>query len=83
MNAQEKLMPLNRTQWDLSEPASPPGEVLYIGDRPEIDAIGASKTETSCAILGPKEKLANFGHLDFISVESYAELRSIFKSVNG
>jgi HAD superfamily hydrolase (TIGR01549 family) len=30
----------------------PPAEVLYIGDRPEIDAVGATNAGMPCALLG-------------------------------
>jgi len=33
--------------WEL-----PPAEVLYIGDRPEVDALGAANAGMSCALLG-------------------------------
>ena len=33
--------------WDLD-----PAEVLYIGDRPEVDAVGAAAAGMPCAILG-------------------------------
>jgi len=30
----------------------PPAEVLYIGDRPEVDAVGATNAGMPCALLG-------------------------------
>jgi FMN phosphatase YigB (HAD superfamily) len=30
----------------------PPAEVLYVGDRPEVDALGAVQAGMPCALLG-------------------------------
>lgn len=34
-------------RWGLS-----PGEVLYVGDRPDVDAVGAARAGMRCAIIG-------------------------------
>ena len=46
-----------------------PAQVLYVGDRPDVDAAGAAAAGMACAILGP----AGPGHHGF---SDYAELRS-------
>jgi HAD superfamily hydrolase (TIGR01549 family) len=40
--------------WGLS-----PGEVIYIGDRPEVDAVGAAHAGMPCALLGARGYLSS------------------------
>lgn len=53
------------TIWQL-----PPIKVLYVGDRPSVDAMGAKAAGMPCAILG-KSGLGR----SFVGVRSFAELR--------
>lgn len=42
--------------WGLS-----PAEVLYVGDRPDVDAAGAATAGMSCALLGGRARVRNSG----------------------
>jgi HAD superfamily hydrolase (TIGR01549 family) len=55
-----------------------PDEVLYIGDRLEIDAAGAASAGMPCAIVskGPKSRFANC--YDAFLLSSFAELHHAF-----
>ena len=51
-------------RWDFA-----PTDVLYVGDRPDVDAEGARAAGMPCAILGADETAG-----DYFRAESYAEL---------
>jgi HAD superfamily hydrolase (TIGR01549 family) len=54
----------------------PPEEILYIGDRPEIDAVGAAMAGMSCAILS--RKASTRGQYEFsncFAISSFPELQ--------
>ncbi|MCA8943162.1 MAG: HAD hydrolase-like protein, partial [Planctomycetes bacterium] len=53
------------TIWQL-----PPHRVLYVGDRPSVDAVGARAAGMRCVIVG-KSGLGR----SFVGVSSFAELR--------
>jgi HAD superfamily hydrolase (TIGR01549 family) len=40
----------------------PPEEVLYIGDRPEVDAVGAANAGMPCALLRERLRLRRYSH---------------------
>ena len=46
-------------------------QVLYVGDRPDVDAAGAGKAEMPCAILGRRPSAKEPG---YISVRGFSEL---------
>jgi HAD superfamily hydrolase (TIGR01549 family) len=55
----------------------PPEEVLYVGDRPEVDAVGAAAAGMPCVILSGKGSINrsyNFS-TDYIRFSSFAELQ--------
>ena len=47
-----------------------PSEVLYVGDRPEIDAIGATAAGMPCVIIGMRRSTANYH-----AINSFVDLR--------
>jgi len=52
----------------------PPAEVLYVGDRPEVDAAGAKAAGMRCAIIGSRGRTAPAE--DFHPVRDFDELKS-------
>jgi HAD superfamily hydrolase (TIGR01549 family) len=63
------------TVWGL-----PPEEVLYVGDRPEIDAVGAAAAGMPCAILSKKGSISSHKNpsIDYVTLFSFAELQQAF-----
>jgi FMN phosphatase YigB (HAD superfamily) len=63
----------------------PPASVLYVGDRPEIDATGAAAAGMRCAIVRRRAARAHNGSasegVDFIHVTSFAELNSLLDRI--
>ena len=57
----------------------PPSEVLYVGDRPDVDAAGAAKAGMPCVILGSKGPADGSG---FLAVSGFAELRVMLQDLN-
>jgi HAD superfamily hydrolase (TIGR01549 family) len=55
----------------------PPAEVLYVGDRPEVDAVGAANAGMPCVILGGKGNVEGSG---FLAVSGFAELRVMMQN---
>ena len=55
----------------------PPAEVLYVGDRPEVDAVGAANAGMSCVIVGGKGPVEGSG---FLAVSGFAELRVMMQN---
>jgi HAD superfamily hydrolase (TIGR01549 family) len=55
----------------------PPEEVLYIGDRPEVDACGAANAGMPCALLGKREGITRYGNssVSYITFSSFIELK--------
>jgi len=55
----------------------PPEEVLYVGDRPEIDAVGAAAAGMPCAILSRKGRISrnNSFSTDYVTHSSFGELQ--------
>jgi len=51
-----------------------PSEALYVGDRPEVDAVAAERAEMACAIISRKGQAVNQRH---ICVRSFADLQRI------
>ena len=56
----------------------PPAEVLYVGDRPEVDAVGAANAGMSCVIVGGKGPVEGSG---FLAVSGFAELRVMMQNL--
>ena len=58
----------------------PPEEVLYIGDRPEVDAYGAAQAGMPCALLGKRSGVARDGHsaVGYVTFSSFGELHHAF-----
>lgn len=52
-----------------------PGEVIYVGDRPEVDAIGAAAAGMRCAIIGVRGREPNPA-CGFLPVGDFPELGS-------
>jgi putative hydrolase of the HAD superfamily len=54
-----------------------PEEVLYIGDRPEVDACGAANAGMPCALLGKREGIARYGNtsVGYVTFSSFVELQ--------
>jgi len=54
-----------------------PEDVLYVGDRPEVDAVGAATAGMSCAILCPGENTGRHRHspIDYMTFSTFAELQ--------
>ena len=54
-----------------------PEEVLYIGDRPEVDACGAANAGMPCALLGKRECVRGCGHssVKYVTFSSFARLQ--------
>ena len=52
-----------------------PEEVLYVGDRPEVDAAGAAHAGMPCAILG-KSRKGRDGLEGFITFDSFKDLQN-------
>jgi HAD superfamily hydrolase (TIGR01549 family) len=54
-----------------------PQEVLYIGDRPEVDACGAAKAGMACALLGKRDGGARYGKsaVGYMTFSSFAGLQ--------
>ena len=52
----------------------PPGQVLYVGDRPHVDAAGAEAAGMPCAILTSRLKLRRGKRPTFIQLSSFADL---------
>lgn len=59
-----------------------PDEVLYIGDRPEVDACGAAKAGMPCALLGKREGVASDGNasLGYVTFSSFTRLHHALTS---
>jgi HAD superfamily hydrolase (TIGR01549 family) len=57
----------------------PPEEVLYVGDRPEVDAAGAAAAGMSCAIIAWKgsrsSQISSSPH--YATLSSFAELQQV------
>jgi HAD superfamily hydrolase (TIGR01549 family) len=55
----------------------PPEEVVYVGDRPEIDAVGAAAAGMRCAIFCRKGNISRNNNFstDYITFSSFAELQ--------
>ncbi len=60
------------TIWGLS-----PEEVLYIGDRPQVDAVGAARAGMPCAILATRAHGSGHAHArrDHITLSSFKRLQ--------
>jgi HAD superfamily hydrolase (TIGR01549 family) len=56
-----------------------PAEILYVGDRAEVDATGARVAGMPCVIVG-KSRMESNG---FISVSSFERLRDVLDDHNG
>ena len=56
----------------------PPSAVLYVGDRPSVDAVGAAAAGMRSAIVGARATRDNPG---FIRVASFAELGVILREL--
>jgi HAD superfamily hydrolase (TIGR01549 family) len=54
-----------------------PEEVLYIGDRPEVDACGAANAGMPCVLLGGRERLRRYRHaaVGHVTFSSFAGLQ--------
>jgi phosphoglycolate phosphatase/putative hydrolase of the HAD superfamily len=63
--------------WGLS-----PEEVLYIGDRPEVDGCGAANAGMPCAILGARAHIREHSHtsVDYLTFSSFAGLQHVLTS---
>jgi FMN phosphatase YigB (HAD superfamily) len=56
----------------------PPEEILYVGDRSEVDAVGAAAAGMPCAILSRNQRLN--GQMSFqncFTVSSFQELKNV------
>jgi HAD superfamily hydrolase (TIGR01549 family) len=60
------------TFWGLS-----PEEVLYIGDRPEVDAVGAANAGMPCALLRTRVSVSSYSHFsdNYIVFSSFTGLQ--------
>ena len=63
--------------WGLS-----PQEVLYVGDRPDVDAVGAREAGMPCAILSPwlQQALRRRETLSYYHVSTFASLQRMLTS---
>jgi FMN phosphatase YigB (HAD superfamily) len=54
----------------------PPAEVLYVGDRPEVDAIGAVNAGMPCALLGAGAQRRGYSQAsaDYVTFASFPRL---------
>jgi FMN phosphatase YigB (HAD superfamily) len=52
----------------------PPEEVLYIGDRPEVDAVGAATASMPCAILTVKTRTGTYAPVTYDTFSSFIRL---------
>jgi HAD superfamily hydrolase (TIGR01549 family) len=55
----------------------PPAEVLYIGDRPEVDAVGAANAGMPCALLGEGAHLRGYSKASacYVTFSSFTRLQ--------
>ena len=53
----------------------PPEQVLYVGDRPEVDAVGAAAAGMRCAVLSLRMKAVSAP--DLITFRTFAELKRV------
>jgi HAD superfamily hydrolase (TIGR01549 family) len=55
----------------------PPAEVLYIGDRPEVDAVGAANAGMPCALLGERAYLrrSSKASTSYVTFSSFTRLQ--------
>jgi len=60
----------------------PPAEVLYIGDRPEVDAVGAANAGMPCVLLGKAAHLRDFSKTStcYIPFSSFTRLQHALTS---
>jgi HAD superfamily hydrolase (TIGR01549 family) len=56
-----------------------PEQVLYVGDRPEVDALGAANAGMSCVIVGKKGGQANQYTSLYTAVPSYTEFAKLLQ----
>ncbi|MCA8956616.1 MAG: HAD family hydrolase [Planctomycetes bacterium] len=59
-----------------------PAQVLYVGDRPELDAVGATAAGMPCAIIGNAAPAAAGGP-SYIPVSGFAELARVLERLSG
>lgn len=57
----------------------PAAEILYVGDRPEVDAVGAANAGMRCAILGSASAPPGS---DFIAVPGFADLMRVLQELS-
>ena len=57
-----------------------PEQVLYVGDRPEVDALGAANSGMPCVIVGKKGKQPNQYESLYTGVSCYAEFARILEN---
>jgi FMN phosphatase YigB (HAD superfamily) len=55
-----------------------PDEVLYIGDRLEVDAAGAASAGMPCAIVSKRTRRQSANYYDAFLISSFAELNHAF-----
>jgi FMN phosphatase YigB (HAD superfamily) len=53
-----------------------PGAILYVGDRPEVDAVGAVAAGMRCAVIGAARQ-THPGEASFARVARMADIASI------
>ena len=65
------------TLWGLS-----PEEVLYIGDRPEVDAVGAANAGMPCALLREQFRVRGYSKssVNYVTFASFTGLQHAFTS---
>ena len=61
-------------RWDIA-----PDEVLYIGDRPELDAEGANASGMTSAIIGSKGSKLDGDKNGYLSIQSFKELVTLLQ----
>ena len=57
-----------------------PAEVLYVGDRPEVDAAGSAAAGMRCVIVGSRGRADSSE--TFVAVKDFAELGALLKQWN-
>jgi FMN phosphatase YigB (HAD superfamily) len=55
-----------------------PEEVLYVGDRPEVDGAGAAAAGMRCVIVGRDRNGHRAGHGEAILIDAFTDLRRAF-----
>jgi HAD superfamily hydrolase (TIGR01549 family) len=65
------------TLWGLS-----PEEVLYIGDRPEVDAVGAANAGMPCALLSESVRIRGYNKssVEYVTFSSFIGLQHALAS---